>query len=197
MGAALTRKYNPNSARPRIFDRAAEAKLIALTCSPVPVVRALEFAPARGEGRRTEHRREDQRQHDRKDSRTLKKRPKAPPQSAIGDPARRQRWLRRRHGRRAGNLQDAARSRSLRPMLVQAPNDNAAARTDAGQDRGFALLADAGYFSAANVEACRQAEIEPLIAMGRQPHHPRSTRASAGRGPRRKIPRRSRPWPIG
>jgi hypothetical protein len=34
------------------------------------------------------------------------------------------------------------------------------------------LLADAGYFSAANVEACRQAELEPLIAMGRQPHHP-------------------------
>ena len=29
--AGLTRKYNPNSARPRIFDGAAEAKLIALT----------------------------------------------------------------------------------------------------------------------------------------------------------------------
>src|SRR5271165_2423472 len=36
IAAALTRKYNPNSARPRIFDGAAEAKLIALTCSPVP-----------------------------------------------------------------------------------------------------------------------------------------------------------------
>jgi transposase len=34
--AALTRKYNPNSARPRIFDGAAEAKLIALTLSPAP-----------------------------------------------------------------------------------------------------------------------------------------------------------------
>ena len=34
--AALTRKYNPNSARPRIFDGATEAKLIALTCSPAP-----------------------------------------------------------------------------------------------------------------------------------------------------------------
>ena len=31
--AVLIRKYNPNSARPRIFDGAAEAKLIALTCS--------------------------------------------------------------------------------------------------------------------------------------------------------------------
>jgi Homeodomain-like domain len=34
--AALTREYSPNSARPRIFDGAAEAKLIALTCSPAP-----------------------------------------------------------------------------------------------------------------------------------------------------------------
>jgi hypothetical protein len=34
--ATLTRKYNPNSARPRIFDGAAEAKLIALACSPAP-----------------------------------------------------------------------------------------------------------------------------------------------------------------
>ena len=34
--AVLTRKYNPNSARPRIFDGVAEAKLIALTRSPAP-----------------------------------------------------------------------------------------------------------------------------------------------------------------
>ncbi len=34
------------------------------------------------------------------------------------------------------------------------------------------LLADTGYFSAANVEACEQAGVAPLIAMGRQPHHP-------------------------
>ena len=34
--AVLTRKHNPNSARPRIFDGAAEAKLIALTLSPAP-----------------------------------------------------------------------------------------------------------------------------------------------------------------
>ncbi len=34
--AVLTRKYNPKSARPRIFDGAAEAKLIALTCGPAP-----------------------------------------------------------------------------------------------------------------------------------------------------------------
>ncbi|MGE0226642.1 MAG: helix-turn-helix domain-containing protein [Acetobacteraceae bacterium] len=34
--AALTRKPSPNSARQRIFDGTAEAKLIALACSPPP-----------------------------------------------------------------------------------------------------------------------------------------------------------------
>jgi len=34
--ATLERKYNPKSARPRIFDGAAEAKLIALACSQAP-----------------------------------------------------------------------------------------------------------------------------------------------------------------
>jgi len=41
-----------------------------------------------------------------------------------------------------------------------------------GLDDPETLLADTGYFSAANVEACEKAGIEPLIAMGRQPHHP-------------------------
>ena len=34
------------------------------------------------------------------------------------------------------------------------------------------LLVDTGYFSAVNVAACAAAGIDPLIAMGRQPHHP-------------------------
>jgi hypothetical protein len=34
------------------------------------------------------------------------------------------------------------------------------------------LLADNGYFSAANVAACAATGIAPLIAAGRQPHHP-------------------------
>ena len=34
--AVLTRRYNPNSAPRRIFDGAAEAKLIALACGPAP-----------------------------------------------------------------------------------------------------------------------------------------------------------------
>lgn len=37
--AALIRKHSPNSARKRIFDGAAEAKLIALACSPPPTGR--------------------------------------------------------------------------------------------------------------------------------------------------------------
>jgi len=36
LDAALTRKHSPNSARKRTFDGAAEAKLIALACSPPP-----------------------------------------------------------------------------------------------------------------------------------------------------------------
>jgi hypothetical protein len=38
--AVLTRKHSPNSARKRIFDGAAEAKLIALACSEPPAGRA-------------------------------------------------------------------------------------------------------------------------------------------------------------
>jgi hypothetical protein len=37
---ALRRKHSPNSARRRIFDGAAEARLIALACSPPPAGRA-------------------------------------------------------------------------------------------------------------------------------------------------------------
>ena len=64
--------------------------------------------------------------------------------------------------------------------VVQAPNDKQQLEPMLGKIEALperlgaaeTLLADAGYFSAANVEACRQAELEPLIAMGRQPHHP-------------------------
>jgi homeodomain-containing protein len=40
MEAVLTRKHSPASARARVFDGAAEAKLIALACSPPPKGRA-------------------------------------------------------------------------------------------------------------------------------------------------------------
>jgi transposase len=56
--------------------------------------------------------------------------------------------------------------RQLEPMLGKIgalPEELGAAET---------LLADSGYFSAGNVAACAAAGIAPLIAMGRQPHHP-------------------------
>ena len=64
--------------------------------------------------------------------------------------------------------------------VVQAPNDKnqvepmlekiGALPEELGEVEN--LLADTGYFSAGNVEACRKAGVEPVIAMGRQPHHP-------------------------
>src|ERR671921_294402 len=64
--------------------------------------------------------------------------------------------------------------------VVQAPNDKrqlapmldklATLPEDLGKPE--TLLADTGYFSAANVTACGAAGIAPLIAPGRQSHHP-------------------------
>jgi len=64
--------------------------------------------------------------------------------------------------------------------VVQAPNDKQQLRPMLDQVRALpetlgkvdVLLADTGYFSKANVEACAAAGIDPLIAMGREPHHP-------------------------
>ena len=64
--------------------------------------------------------------------------------------------------------------------VVQAPNDNQQVEPmlrkigalPAALGEADTLLADTGYFSAGNVEACEAAGIEPVIAMGRQPHHP-------------------------
>ena len=64
--------------------------------------------------------------------------------------------------------------------VVQAPNDKSQVEPMLGKigalpealGEAETLLADTGYFSAGNVEACEKAGIEPAIAMGRQPHHP-------------------------
>ena len=64
--------------------------------------------------------------------------------------------------------------------VVQAPNDKQQIEPMLNQIHALpdelgevdTLLADTGYFSAANVSACAAAGIDPLIAMGRQPHHP-------------------------
>jgi len=104
--ATLLRKYNPNSARPRIFDGAAEAKLIALACSPAPE------GFARWSLRLLEEKVVElnivEKASDNTIGRTLKKHSPTAPQSAMGDSTRRQRRLRRSDGRRAGNLPKAA-----------------------------------------------------------------------------------------
>jgi len=64
--------------------------------------------------------------------------------------------------------------------VVQAPNDKQQLEPMLGKVAGLpaalgtvdALLADNGYFSEGNVNACAAAGIEPVIAMGRDAHHP-------------------------
>jgi transposase len=64
--------------------------------------------------------------------------------------------------------------------VVQAPNDKQQIEPMLGKIEALpeelgepeTLLADNGYFSGANVEACVKTGVDPLIAMGRQPHHP-------------------------
>lgn len=81
------------------------------------------------------------------------------------------------------NAQAAVAAGSLLVVVanvVQAPNDKqqieptldklGALPDQLGETEN--LLADTGYFSAANVEACEKAGVAPVIAMGRQPHHP-------------------------
>jgi transposase len=65
-------------------------------------------------------------------------------------------------------------------QVVQAPNDKQqigpmlkrieALPADLGKPD--TLLADTGYFSEANVALCAAAQIDPMIAQGRQPHYP-------------------------
>ena len=56
-------------------------------------------------------------------------------------------------------------------------------------------MADTGYFSEANVVACAPAGIEPLIAMGRESHHPSLSERFAAAPPRRTIRQWSRHGP--
>ncbi len=67
----------------------------------------------------------------------------------------------------AGDVVQASNDKQqIEPMLGKI----AALPEELGQTA--TLLADSGYFSAGNVAACEAAGIEPMIAMGRQPHHP-------------------------
>ena len=62
-------------------------------------------------------------------------------------------------------VQAANDKQQLQPML------NQVAALPGALGEVETMLADSGYFSAANVAACVAAEVEPLIAMGRQPHY--------------------------
>src|SRR5262249_32619523 len=70
-------------------------------------------------------------------------------------------WGSRRAWVRGPTTKSTTRPRSRNSMALPEP---------LGQPE--TLLADNGYFSEANVMACAAANIEPLIATGRQPHHP-------------------------
>jgi transposase/IS5 family transposase len=66
------------------------------------------------------------------------------------------------------------------PQVTQAANDKQQVVSmvellqalPAGLNQPDQLIADAGYFSEANVDACEAAGIEPLIAVKRDEHHP-------------------------
>ena len=111
----LTRKHSPASARPRIFDGAAEAKLIALACSE----------PPKGRARWTLRLLEDtvvelnivERASDNTIGRTLKKHSQTASERAVGHSTGRQCRLRGQHGRCTGRLSPAPRSRLPCGML--------------------------------------------------------------------------------
>jgi transposase len=74
---------------------------------------------------------------------------------------------------------DAATMLVVATHLTQAPNDKRQVQPALEQLAALpktlgeptSLLADTGYFSAANVAACDAAAIAPMIAIGRQAHH--------------------------
>ena len=89
--------------------------------------------------------------------------------------------------------------------VVQAPNDKQqlepmlAKIADLPGELGNAdaLLADNGYFSESNVNACAVAGIAAVIAMGREAHHPTLDERFAGPlSPPPRIRRRWRRWTI-
>jgi transposase len=63
-------------------------------------------------------------------------------------------------------VQVANDKQQVEPMLGQL------AALPPGLGRAQTVLGDNGYFSAANVAACTAADVAPLLAPGRTPHHP-------------------------
>ena len=78
---------------------------------------------------------------------------------------------------------DTASMLVVATTLTQAPNDKhqvepmlaVLASLPGNLGTAAQLVADTGYFSAANVEHCVAAKIEPLLAVGRNGHHPHWT----------------------
>jgi hypothetical protein len=68
-------------------------------------------------------------------------------------------------------LELAARERVVPTQRSKRAEDGDTACTEQ-LGRPETLFPDDGYFSEANVKACTAANIEPLIATGRHPHHP-------------------------
>jgi transposase len=68
----------------------------------------------------------------------------------------------------------------IAPFVTQAANDkqqiqpalDRIATLPEGMNAPGTMLADTGYFSEQNVDACLKAEAEPLISVGRDAHHP-------------------------
>src|SRR5580765_2895910 len=107
--AALIRKHSPNSARRRIFDGAAEARLIALACSKPPAGRARWTLQLLEEA--VVELKIVERASDNTTGRTLKKHSQAASETAMGHSTGRQCPLRGRHGRHLGRfLSKAVRS---------------------------------------------------------------------------------------
>jgi hypothetical protein len=81
--------------------------------------------------------------------------------------------------------------------VVQAPNDKQQVQPMLGQlaalpgelGKVATLLADTGYFSEANVDACAAAGIDPLIPQGRQNHYPPLAERTAADPPAPENPR--------
>jgi hypothetical protein len=83
-------------------------------------------------------------------------------------------------------VQTPTNRQQLQPMLSRI------AALPEGLGKTTALLADTGYFGQANGEACVTAGIEPLIAPGRQSHHPPLAERFVRLRHRRMTPRQSR-----
>ena len=113
----LTRKYNPNSARPRIFDGAAEAKLITLDPLSEPRKALPDGAFVSLEEKVVELHIVE-RASDTTIRRTLRRHilKAASQAAAMGDSARRQCGVCRHHGRRPGSS-DHDRTDPQRPLL--------------------------------------------------------------------------------